>query len=213
VAGEYTVGNVDATIVDKFEVGPDPVQDEETELAEEMALVASNGNESAAIEFLTNTLATLSDTQQSILNSQAANRELLGVLIQDNFNLKDENNRLRERILEIERTLAQGRQEDEWRRESVRQELDAKIMAAHRTATDALKVAHSVETPEVKAIKNKSGCLGALLGGSDTQIVAVPRRRKREGQNPPPARPPTPQSGPDQPQPSPAYPKPTAPPE
>lgn len=184
---------------------------------EQRALMTSNGSESPALAFLNNTLATLSDTQQSILNSQAANRELIGVLIQDNFNLKEENNRLRERILEIERSLAQSRQEDEWRREALRQELEAKIGAVQQVAQQAMVTAHSVEAPEIKAIKSKPGCLGALLGGGDTQIVAVPRRRKPEraagpqsaGPAPMPASPYTPA----QPSPAPAHPKPTAPPE
>jgi DNA-binding transcriptional MerR regulator len=205
---------------EEFEETLEPVDEEETEESSR-ALVASNGSESPAIAFLTNTLTTLSDTQQSILNSQAANRELLGVLIQDNFNLKEENNRLRERILDIERSLAQSRQEDEWRRESMRQELDAKIAATQQLANQALTTAHSVEMPEIKAIKGKPGCLGALLGaGGDTQIVTVPRRQKKEGPGraatgthqptPPPPSPPPPTSASPPP---PAHPKPTAPPE
>jgi DNA-binding transcriptional MerR regulator len=172
------------------------------------ALVAANSGESPAITFLTNTLATLSDTQQSILNSQAANRELLGVLIQDNFNLKEENNRLRERILDVERSLSQGRQEEEWRRESIRQELDAKISAAQKIAGEAMMAAQSVDTPEIKAVKGKAGCLASLLGlDGDIQVVAMPRRRKphpletRPGGAAAAAPPP------------PAYPKPTRPPE
>lgn len=223
-AAEYTLGSAaeSGLELDDFEAVADPVEDDLLDQVEEMALIASNGNESAAIAFLTNTLTTLSDTQQSILNSQAANRELLGVLIQDNFNLKEENNRLRERMLDVERSLAQARQEDEWRRETLRQELDAKIQTTQKIAADALNTAHAVETPEIKAIKGKSGCLGALLGGSDTQIVAMPRRRKREGQESspagvPPAGPPQPAApphyNPESAQPPPAYPRPTAPPE
>jgi DNA-binding transcriptional MerR regulator len=182
---------------------------------EERSLIASNGNESPAIAFLTNTLATLSDTQQSILNSQAANRELLGVLIQDNFNLKEENNRLRERILEIERSLAQLHRDEEWRREALRQELDAKISLAQQNAAEAIRTAQSIELPEIKAIKGKSGCLGALLGGSDTQIVAVPRKRKPETRPATTSAPAATRSqyGPAPGQAPPAHPKPTAPPE
>jgi DNA-binding transcriptional MerR regulator len=188
----------------------DLAEDDDLELSENLALVAANGNESAAVAFLTNTLTTLSDTQKSILNSQAANRELLGVLIQDNFNLKEENNRLRERILEIERSHAQSRQEEEWRREALRQELDAKLMSVQQLAANAMTAAHSVEMPEIKAVKSKAGCLGALFGGGDTQIVTVPRRRGREGHE---SRPPGPKASAPQPpqqQQQPAhYPKPT----
>ena len=42
-------------------------------------------------------------------------------MLQDNFNLKEENNRLRERILEVERDVSQNRQEEEWRREALPQ--------------------------------------------------------------------------------------------
>lgn len=191
------------------EVGLEPEEDR--------ALVAANGNESPAIAFLTNTLATLSDTQKSILNSQSANRELLGVLIQDNFNLKEENNRLRERILDIERSLAQSRQDEEWRREALRQELEAKVASAQQLAQQALMAARSVEAPEIKAVKSKPGCLGALLGASDTEIVTVPRRRSREGRGIPTAGPASggvswQQSSPPAQQ-RPIHPKPTAPPE
>ena len=207
IPGRYTL---DEPAVGNFGPPPGPFDPEDPDSAEARALIASNGNESPAIAFLTNTLATLSDTQQSILNSQAANRELLGVLIQDNFNLKEENNRLRERILEVERSLAQGRQEDEWRREALRQELDAKITSAQQTAADAVKTAQSVEMPEIKAIKEKSGCLGALFGGSDIQVVAIPRKRKP---GPRPAGSSLPTAQPQYGSVPPAHPKPTLPPE
>ena len=186
--------------------------------AKEKSLVSANGSEASAIEFFANTLATLSDSQKSILNSQAANRELLGVLIQDNFNLKEENNQLRERILEVERKLAQVHQEDEWRRENMRQELDAKIMNVQQMAAQAITAANTPqEAPDIKAVKTKSGCLGALLGGGDIQIVSLPRRRgrpqegkgqaKASGLSSYPRATPQPQNAP------PAHPKPTAPPE
>ncbi len=188
----------------------DETNDDANPGAQERALIAANGAEAAAINFLTNTLATLSDSQKSIINSQAANRELLGVLIQDNFNLKEENNRLRERILEVERDLSQTRQEEEWRREALRQELDARIGAVQQLATQAMITAQTVEAPELKAVKSKSGCLGALFGGGDTQIVAIPRRRSREAATASSA-PPVPAPSPSQP--SASYPRPTFPPE
>lgn len=190
--------------------------------SDETSLINANGSESSAIDFFTNTLSTLSDNQKSILNSQAANRELLGVLIQDNFNLKDENNRLRERLLDVERQMAQMRQDDEWRRESLRQELEAKIGQVQQVATEALTTAHQPQpAPEIKAVKSPPGCLGALFGGGgDVQIVSVPRRKgqpKAAGQQPslpatnsyPPASS-VPQQSPSA---SPSHPKPTAPPE
>lgn len=43
--------------------------------------------------------------QEAILNSQQANRNLMGVVIQDNFSLKEENARLRERMMRLEQEL------------------------------------------------------------------------------------------------------------
>lgn len=191
------------------------------EAVEEKGLVVSEGNEPAAVAFLTNALTTLSESQQSILNSQAANRELMGVLIQDNFNLKEENNRLRERILDVERNLAQARQQEDWQREAVRQELDAKIASVQQLANDAIKTAHEMPAPNIKAVKSKPGCLGALLGLSgDVQIVSVPKGRQQRADGRPASAPLSPSWSPhpfpqQQPQESLArsHPKPSAPPE
>jgi hypothetical protein len=40
------------------------------------------------------------------------NRNLLGVIIQDNFNLKEENAKLRERMLKLEQELAELKRRD-----------------------------------------------------------------------------------------------------
>lgn len=197
------------------ETGPeDSVQNNNAETS----LIAASDTESPAIAFLTNTLMTLSDSQKSILNSQAANRELLSVLIQDNFTLKEENNRLRERVLEIERSTALTRQEEEWRRDLLRQEMEAKLAAVQQIATQALATASSIEMPEIKAVESRPGCLGFLLGQrGSTQIFTLPRRRfgpVKEAH--PPISSPPPVTGsfqPPLPPSPPAYPKPTAPPE
>lgn len=62
-----------------------------------------------AARFLQDAVKGLSDTQQIILNSQIASRDLMGVMIQDNLNLKSENTDLRERMLELERNLGEQR--------------------------------------------------------------------------------------------------------
>ena len=193
------------------------------EAVQETGLMVADGSESAAVAFLTNALTTLSESQQSILNSQAANRELMGVLIQDNFNLKEENNRLRERVLDVERSLAQTRQENDWQREAVRQELDAKIASVQQLANEAMIVAYETPAPDIKAVKSKPGCLGALLGASgDVQIVTVPKTRgKRADGRPvasaiprPPLSPhPYPQRPPQESTQPASHPKPMAPPE
>jgi DNA-binding transcriptional MerR regulator len=186
---------------------------------DDRALITSNSDEPAAVTFLTNTLATLSDSQKSILNSQAANRELLGVLLQDNFNLKEENNRLRERMLDVERDVAQNRQDEEWRREALRQELETKIAAASQLSTEAIATARSMDTPQIKTVESKPGCLGMLFGRGSTQIITAPQRRKikkrTEGQQP--ATPPGASAQPAETSPpqqtNPSHPKPLFPPE
>jgi DNA-binding transcriptional MerR regulator len=102
-----------------------------------------------AIAFISDTLHNVADSQQAVLNSQAANRELLGVVLQDNFNLKEENARLRERMLELERQMAQLGREQEARRESLRAELESRVQ----------DIRHMV------ALQSRSGCLGGMFGG------------------------------------------------
>jgi DNA-binding transcriptional MerR regulator len=101
-----------------------------------------------AVAFMTDTLQNVAGSQQAVLNSQAANRELLGVVLQDNFNLKEENARLRERMLELERQMSQMRREEESRRESLRSELEARVQ----------DIQHMV------MLQSRSGCLGGLFG-------------------------------------------------
>lgn len=103
-----------------------------------------------AIAFISDTLHNVADSQQAVLNSQAANRELLGVVLQDNFNLKEENARLRERMLDLERQMAQMGREQEARREALRSELESRVQ----------DIRHMV------MLQSRSGCLGGLFGGS-----------------------------------------------
>lgn len=83
-------------------------------------------------------LQTLADAQRAILNSQQANRDLIGVVIQDNFNLKAENHKLRDRMLTLERDLTELRRRDEARREAVEARLQA-VEAAVNTLLDQLQ--------------------------------------------------------------------------
>ena len=72
-----------------------------------------------AVTVLADTLHTVADGQQLLLGSQQANRELMAVLLQDNFGLKEENAKLRDRMLEMERDLAEMRRLDGARRETL----------------------------------------------------------------------------------------------
>jgi DNA-binding transcriptional MerR regulator len=56
-------------------------------------------------------LRNINDSQQALQNSLQVNRNLLGVLIQDNFNLKEENSKLRDRLLKLEQSFNELRQE------------------------------------------------------------------------------------------------------
>jgi len=76
-----------------------------------------------AVTILADTLHTVAEGQQLLLNSQQANRDLLGVLIQDNFNLKEENAQLRERMLYLERELSEVRRQAELQRQSLEERL------------------------------------------------------------------------------------------
>ena len=62
-------------------------------------------------------LTALASGQQTVLNSQASMREMVSVVVQDNFNLKDENRKLRDRMLELERVLAEYQRREETRKE------------------------------------------------------------------------------------------------
>ncbi|MGB8643923.1 MAG: MerR family transcriptional regulator [Anaerolineae bacterium] len=61
---------------------------------------------------LTDTLRAMIENQQTIQNSLQVNRNLLGVIIQDNFNLKEENAKLRERMLKMEQELSDLKRRD-----------------------------------------------------------------------------------------------------
>ncbi len=102
-----------------------------------------------AVTFLADTLHNVAGSQQAVLNSQAANRELLGVVLQDNFNLKEENTRLRERMLDVERQISQLRRDEEARRESLRADLEARMQDIQRSVM----------------FRARSGCLSGLFGG------------------------------------------------
>ena len=105
-----------------------------------------------AVAFISDTLHNVAESQQAVLNSQAANRELLGVVLQDNFNLKEENTRLRERMLELERQMAQLGREQDARRETLRAELESRVQ----------DIRHMI------ILQSRSGCLGGLFGGGRT---------------------------------------------
>ena len=131
----------------------------EEESTEPYALMSLESSETAlgpVAGALSRALQTVAETQQTILNSQQANRDLLGVVIQDNFNLKEENARLRDRMLHLERELAELQRKEAERREAMEkrlQELERELTAAKASRLQG-------EGEEAA----RKGCLSALFG-------------------------------------------------
>jgi DNA-binding transcriptional MerR regulator len=96
-----------------------------------------------AMSVLADTIHTVADGQQMLLHSQQASRDLLGVLLQDNFNLKEENARLRERMLRLEREISEIKRKEDERRGAVEERL--------------LQL-------ELEELENRRGCLGQIFG-------------------------------------------------
>lgn len=107
-----------------------------------------------AVTVLSDTLHTVADGQQMLLGSQQANRDLLTVVLQDNFNLKEENTKLRDRMLELERDLAETRRLDAVHRET----LDVRLRDLEGHALQ--------QSPQAKQVKRteRTGCLAQIFG-------------------------------------------------
>lgn len=72
---------------------------------------------------LSDTLRVMIENQQTVQNSLQVNRNLLGVIIQDNFNLKEENAKLRERMLKLEQEMGELKKRDQDYRLTIEQRL------------------------------------------------------------------------------------------
>jgi DNA-binding transcriptional MerR regulator len=155
VKGLLTEGLSYEQVKDQLAVmGPDELVGE-SESSDEHALISVVEPEqdekglAPAFNFLTETLQVVANGQQVVLNSQQASRELLGVVLQDNFNLKEENAHLRDRLLALEREMAEMRRREEDFRESLRLSLEARLQ--------------QLEVREHGAVE-RAGCLASLLG-------------------------------------------------
>ena len=108
-----------------------------------LAVVAKEANLSAlapAVSILADTLHTVADGQQAILNAQQANRDLMGVVVQDNFNMKEEAIKLRDRMLELEREMAEIRRRNDVMQERLAARMDAIEVAMERIAEQLAKL-------------------------------------------------------------------------
>lgn len=108
---------------------------------------------SPAVTVLSDTLHTVADGQQLLLGSQQANRELLTVVLQDNFNLKEENAKLRDRMLELERDLVEIRRHDDARRDDI----ENRLRQLERQAMARPQQIQPVQ-------EQRRGCLGQFFG-------------------------------------------------
>lgn len=118
---------------------------------------------SPAAQFLREALQPLSETQQLILNAQQATRDLVGVMIQDNLNLKDENKSLRERMLELERELAELKRRHADYRE--RMETRVRILEDAVATLMAQQQAPRNPQPPPPPSEERRGFWARLIGG------------------------------------------------
>lgn len=117
----------------------------------ELATVPQETASSPALTLFTNAMHTIADGQQLLLNSQQASRELLNVVIQDNFLLKEENARLRERMMRLEQELSENRRRAEARIEMLERRLE--------------RLESAEKEPPVQPVKRtRRGWLARLLG-------------------------------------------------
>lgn len=101
-----------------------------------------------AAQILRDALQAVTDNQQLLLNTQHANRDLMGVVIQDNLNLKDENTNLRERMLDLERELAEMRR----RHADFRERMETRV----RVLEDAVSTLMARQAPSVHSAPGPS---------------------------------------------------------
>jgi DNA-binding transcriptional MerR regulator len=107
-----------------------------------------------AAAVLADTIHTVADGQQLLLGSQQANREMLTVVLQDNFSLKEENAKLRDRMLDLEREISEMRRQESTRSE----ELEARF---HRLEAHLRPSRPTAARPQRA---QRSGCLGQIFG-------------------------------------------------
>jgi len=102
-----------------------PAEAPSAEPSQDNPLVVGQEAELALSDTLHDVFGALADNQRAILSNQATVREIVGVVVQDNFNLKEENRKLRDRMLELERTIAEYQRREELRKERLESRLRA----------------------------------------------------------------------------------------
>ena len=92
---------------------------------EDSPLAVGQATDLALSDTLHDVFGALADNQRAILSNQSTVREIVGVVVQDNFNLKEENRKLRDRMLELERTISEYQRREELRKERLESRLRA----------------------------------------------------------------------------------------
>lgn len=131
------------------------------------AVMLTTESEEATALVVAASLHSLADAQRAILNGQQANRDLIGVVVQDNFNLKAENQRLRDRMLSLERDLTELRRRDEARREGTEARLQATEAAVNTLLEQVQRLQAQVRVlaaPRPAPAERSKGFLARLLG-------------------------------------------------
>jgi hypothetical protein len=113
-----------------------------------------------AVAVLADSLHTVANGQQMLLGSQQANRDLLSVVLQDNFSLKEENAKLRDRMLELERDLAEIRRLDVARRDT----LDARLQQLEARLRQPNPPSQPTKQSKQTQSGERKGCLGQIFG-------------------------------------------------
>ncbi len=111
-----------------------PLSNLATEITDDMATdetALANLNAGGVPQVVADLLSTIASSQQSVLNGQGTVREIVNVVVQDNFNLKEENRKLRDRMLESERAFAEYQRREETRKER----LESRVRALENTVT------------------------------------------------------------------------------
>jgi len=122
-------------------------------------------------------LSSLSGSQQMIITGQQSERELLGVVLQDNFNLKEENKKLRERMVETERRIFEMNREIEKARTQERErmrQMEAYLFQLQRQMDDLVR-----RSPAQPAAPARVAVSPQPAAPAPTPKPAPSRRRQR----------------------------------
>ena len=147
---EQAASELEADFRPEAQVVEGEIEQGEAETGEEAVLVDDEErlemvHEDDAVDvgrMMAQLLTSLSGSQQMLITGQQTERELLGVLLQDNFNLKEENKKLRERMVETERRIFEMKREMERNRKDEQErmrQMEAYLFQLQRQMDDLVR--------------------------------------------------------------------------